>query len=315
MRSAFVLGVVLVLCGAPVLAQPVECSDGGISYDDGSFFEGAGWATFASRGEYVMRLDPPGGAAPLQTVCVCWFRGGADTQLSFNLRVWSADGPGGSPGTLLGTAPALSATGVSSSVAKFYRYDLASLGIIVPGPVYIGPEWTPNTDQGFFLCMDTDGPPRQPAYGGTASGPPRTALGQTGFFPTYRALGIRARFGEPVGGCAPSSTALCLADNRFKVEARYKTPQGQEGQAQVVKLTADTGYLWFFNSSNVETVVKVLDACTLNQKFWVFAGGLTNVEVTLTVTDTETDTVKTYTNPQGLAFQPVQDTGAFATCP
>jgi hypothetical protein len=65
----------------------------------------------------------------------------------------------------------------------------------------------------------------------------------------------------------------------------------------------------------VEAVVKVLNACTFNQKFWVFAGGLTNVQVTLTVTDTKTGTVRIYNNPQGAAFQPIQDTSAFATCP
>jgi hypothetical protein len=58
-----------------------------------------------------------------------------------------------------------------------------------------------------------------------------------------------------------------------------------------------------------------LNACTLNSRFWVFAGGLTNVRVVMTVTDTQTGTVKTYTNPQGVAFQPIQDTSAFATCP
>jgi hypothetical protein len=67
----------------------------------------------------------------------------------------------------------------------------------------------------------------------------------------------------------------------------------------------------------VEAVVKVLDACSFPgaPRFWVFAAGLTNVEVVLTVTDTATGAVKTYTNPLNRAFQPVQDTAAFATCP
>ena len=45
------------------------------------------------------------------------------------------------------------------------------------------------------------------------------------------------------------------------------------------------------------------------------AGGLTDVNVVLTVTDTMTGLVRTYVNPQGTAFQPIQDTSAFATCP
>lgn len=83
----------------------------------------------------------------------------------------------------------------------------------------------------------------------------------------------------------------------------------------MVKLTDDSGYLWFFQSTNIEAVVKVLDACGFNQRFWVYAGGLTNVQVTMTITDTMNGTVKTYTNPQGKAFQPIQDSSAFATCP
>ena len=114
--------------------------------------------------------------------------------------------------------------------------------------------------------------------------------------------------------CAPGPSTLCLNDGRFKVEAAFDTGT-QQGQAQTAKLTEETGYLWFFSSANVEAVVKVLDACAFNQRFWVFAGGLTDVRVTLTITDTRTGTVKTYANPGGTAFQPIQDTSAFATCP
>jgi hypothetical protein len=41
---------------------------------------------------------------------------------------------------------------------------------------------------------------------------------------------------------------------------------------------------------------------------------LTNVQVDLTVTDTQNGTVKTYRNPQNTSFQPIQDTSAFSTC-
>jgi hypothetical protein len=42
---------------------------------------------------------------------------------------------------------------------------------------------------------------------------------------------------------------------------------------------------------------------------------LTNDEVVLTVTDTQTGTMQVYRNAQGTAFAPIQDTNAFATCP
>lgn len=116
------------------------------------------------------------------------------------------------------------------------------------------------------------------------------------------------------GACAQNSTTLCLNGGRFKVQTRWATSNGQSGDGQAVAITGDTGYFWFFDIANVEMVLKVLNACSLS-RYWVFAGGLTNVQVTLTVTDTRTGTVKTYINPLGQAFQPIQDTNAFATCP
>lgn len=95
----------------------------------------------------------------------------------------------------------------------------------------------------------------------------------------------------------------------------WRNAQGQVGAGAAVPLTADTGYFWFFTSTNVEMVVKLLSTCAINQRFWVFAGGLTDVSVTMTVTDTANGTLKVYTNALGTPFQPIQDTGAFATCP
>jgi hypothetical protein len=120
--------------------------------------------------------------------------------------------------------------------------------------------------------------------------------------------------GTPAG-CTASSTTLCLNGGRFRVTASYATSGGQSGPGMAVPLTSDSGYFWFFASANIELVVKVLDACTLaSPHFWVFAGGLTNVEVNLDVLDTETGAEKTYQNPLGTAFAPIQDTSAFS-CP
>lgn len=129
--------------------------------------------------------------------------------------------------------------------------------------------------------------------------------------------------GQLVGGgsgqessstCSPSDTAMCLSSNRFRVEATWTTPNGQSGPGHAVKVKEDSGYFWFFDQNNIEMVVKVLNACSIGTTQWVFASGLTNVQVVLKVTDTTTGTFRTYNNPQGLAFQPIQDTSAFA-CP
>ncbi|HBL27702.1 MAG TPA: hypothetical protein DD490_12765 [Acidobacteria bacterium] len=113
------------------------------------------------------------------------------------------------------------------------------------------------------------------------------------------------------GSCVPDATRLCLNHGRFAVEVRWKDFQGHTGTGQAVPLSGgDTGSFWFFDAGNVEVVLKVLDGRPLNGKFWVFYGALSNVEYTLTVTDTETGAVKTYTNPRG-RLASVADTGAF----
>jgi ELWxxDGT repeat protein len=110
--------------------------------------------------------------------------------------------------------------------------------------------------------------------------------------------------------CQPAAARLCLNGGRFAVEASWKDFQGKTGTGTAVALTGDTGYFWFFDPANVETVLKVLDGRPLNGKFWVFYGALSSVEYTLTVTDTETGTVRTYRNLSG-RFASVGDTGAF----
>ena len=110
--------------------------------------------------------------------------------------------------------------------------------------------------------------------------------------------------------CAPSATTLCLNDSRFEVEVSWRDSRGRTGVGQAKTITADTGYFWFFSETNIELVIKVLDARSINQKYWVFFGALTSVEFDLTVTDTVTGAVKTYHNPLG-QFASVGDTGAF----
>ena len=114
--------------------------------------------------------------------------------------------------------------------------------------------------------------------------------------------------------CLTGGATLCLNDARFKISVTWKTKAGQTGSGQAVQLTTDTGYFWFFNQENVELTIKVLNGCSVNNRYWVFVSGLTNVEVNLTVTDTVTGQVKTYTSPEGKTFETKLDTNAFAVC-
>jgi heme/copper-type cytochrome/quinol oxidase subunit 2 len=118
----------------------------------------------------------------------------------------------------------------------------------------------------------------------------------------------------PASSDCSTDAALCLTQGRFLVEAAWRTASGASGPGHAVALTADSGYFWFFDASNIELVVKTLDACAVNDHFWFFAAGLTNVEVVITVTDASSGEVRTYTNALGTPFEPIQDTAAFADC-
>lgn len=126
------------------------------------------------------------------------------------------------------------------------------------------------------------------------------------------ALLLVAGTGRAAAECAASPTTLCLSASRFKVEVAWRDSHARTGVGQAVPLTSDTGYFWFFGASNIELVVKVLDARTLNGKHWVFFGALSSVEYDLTVTDSVSGASKTYHNPLG-QFASVGDTSAFAT--
>jgi hypothetical protein len=116
--------------------------------------------------------------------------------------------------------------------------------------------------------------------------------------------------------CATDSHTLCLNGNRFAVTAVYQlTPSGPSFQATAVPLTGETGYFWFFDESNVELIVKVLNGCdTAQHSYWVFVAGLTDVGVDLVVEDLRTREMQHYTSDLGKPFAPIQDTSAFA-CP
>ena len=116
--------------------------------------------------------------------------------------------------------------------------------------------------------------------------------------------------------CTPDAHTLCLDGARFSVTAEYQQSEsGPSTQATAVTLTDATGYFWFFDSSNVELIVKVLNGCGINNHYWVFAAGLTNVGVHMTVTDLQTAQQQVFDNAVGTPFAPIQDTTAFATCP
>jgi len=80
-------------------------------------------------------------------------------------------------------------------------------------------------------------------------------------------------------------------------------------------MSSESGWFWFFSGDNGELFAKLLDGCGINDRFWFYAAGLTDVQVEISVEDLVSGTKRTYRNPQATPFAPIQDTGAFASCP
>jgi pimeloyl-ACP methyl ester carboxylesterase len=120
---------------------------------------------------------------------------------------------------------------------------------------------------------------------------------------------------DPAAGCLTSPDVHCLSHERFKVEVTWEAA-GAAGKGKVATTaTADSGLFWFFDAANWELLVKVLDGCAVNNRYWVFAAATTDVRYVLTVTDTKTGQSKRYENPAGVSAQAIADSDALEVCP
>ncbi len=128
--------------------------------------------------------------------------------------------------------------------------------------------------------------------------------------------GVDGLLGAAVDGCIQEPHALCLTGNRFRVTATYHDHLGRDGVGVAAPLTSESGTFWFFSPESVELILKVVDACAHLDfgNFWVFASGLTDVEVHLEVVDTWTGATWQRDTALGQPFPPALDTAAFDTC-
>lgn len=116
-------------------------------------------------------------------------------------------------------------------------------------------------------------------------------------------------------GCLPDDDTLCLNNGRFAVEIEWADFNGNQGPGTAVTNgTVDSGMFWFFDEDNWEVLVKVIDGCIVNDRFWFFAAAPTTVEYSLRVVDTFTGSTTTYRNPARNASPAITDTDAFASC-
>jgi plastocyanin len=209
----------------------------------------------------------------------------------------------------------------------------SNLQATVPSTSEIDLTWTDNstnetgfqverrTVSGAYELVDTVGPNVTSASvpgldAGSLSIFRVRATGAPGIFSAYTAEAGAATLANP-GPCVADANTLCLNNGRFKVAVAWRTGDGP-GQGTVVPLPSapDSGLFYFFAPSNIEMLIKVLNACVPPfNHYWVFFAATTNVEFGVVVTDTQNGQTRAYFNPLNRSAPPVQDVDAFATCP
>jgi hypothetical protein len=114
--------------------------------------------------------------------------------------------------------------------------------------------------------------------------------------------------------CEPDGRTLCLNGGRFRARLNWQSFSGSSGFGETGPYFDDSGLFWFFTPQNLEVAVKVIDACDFNNRFWVYATGLTNVAVTLTVDDLVSGAIWQRSTSLGTPFGPFLDSDAIASC-
>ena len=109
------------------------------------------------------------------------------------------------------------------------------------------------------------------------------------------------------------STRLALHGSRFEARVSWRSFDGSSGAGTVVPgSSAEGGLFWFFSRGNWELLLKVLNGCDLNGRFWVLGAGATTVGFTVEIVDTRTQETWTHTNALGHDAGSFFDTSAFA---
>ena len=97
---------------------------------------------------------------------------------------------------------------------------------------------------------------------------------------------------SPGGGgiCIRDADTACLLNGKFKVEVDWVTASSA-GTGKVMAFngeraeSVESAFFWFFNSTNFEMGVKMVDACVAPfNRYWVFVSGLTSQEYRVRVT-------------------------------
>ena len=123
-----------------------------------------------------------------------------------------------------------------------------------------------------------------------------------------RAHGMTAAELPVTGACQANSETLCLQDGRFELTVEWRTLDDERGAGRIARpRTEDSGLFWYFGPLNWEMLVKVVDGTPMNGHFWLCVASATDVGFDLTVRDTVTGMVKSYTKEAGAPARAIMD--------
>lgn len=123
------------------------------------------------------------------------------------------------------------------------------------------------------------------------------AIDQSAFSSARSFLAVGTAPAPAAAACKKDKNTLCLLNNRFQFRVDWRNPgNGTSGVGGAVPISGVTGAFYFTDSSNLELMAKVID---YGDRIDIFYGTLSDLEYTITVTDTKTGSVKTYHNPAG----------------
>lgn len=120
-------------------------------------------------------------------------------------------------------------------------------------------------------------------------------IDQSAFAASSAALALSTA--PSTSGCRKDKSTLCLLKDRFAVKVDWRNPgNGTSGTGGAVPISNVTGAFWFTDAGNLELMAKLID---YGDRIDFFYGTLSDLEYTITVTDTSSGQVKTYRNPAG----------------
>lgn len=100
--------------------------------------------------------------------------------------------------------------------------------------------------------------------------------------------------------CSATSTRACVQSGRFSLQVIVSS-----SFVPVATSSSDSAVFWFYSSTNWEVVAKVINACGVNNRYWIFGAGATTTAYNLTVVDWVSGRSANYNG----AVCPITDTG------